>query len=99
MAFHVYLLQCGDGSYYIGHTDNIESRLAQHRVGALQGYTASRLPVSLLKAEAFPTREEALAAEMQLKGWGRAKKKAWVEDNFVLMKQLAKKDFSKRDVE
>jgi predicted GIY-YIG superfamily endonuclease len=95
MIFHVYLLRCSDGSYYAGHTDDIESRLAQHRSGTLQGYTASRLPVSLLKAEAFPTREEALAAEMQLKGWSRAKKEAWVKGDFVLLKQLAKKDFSK----
>lgn len=95
MAFHMYLLQCGDGSYYTGHTDNIESRLAQHQAGTLQGYTASRLPVSLLKAEAFPTREEALAAEMQLKGWGRAKKEAWVNNDFGLLQKLAKKNFPK----
>jgi predicted GIY-YIG superfamily endonuclease len=73
----------------------MESRLAQHRSGTLQGYTASRLPVSLLKVEAFLTREEALAAEMQLKGWSRAKKEAWVNDDFGLLRQLAKKSFSK----
>ncbi len=95
MAFHVYLLRCSDSSYYIGHTDNLESRLAQHQSGTLQGYTASRLPVILLKAESFPTREEALAAEMQLKGWNRAKKEAWVNNDFGLLKQLAKKNFPK----
>ncbi|MDB5762206.1 MAG: endonuclease containing a domain protein [Herminiimonas sp.] len=75
--------------------DDIESRVAQHQSGAFPGYTATRLPVTLMKAENFPTREEALAAEMQLKGWGRAKKEAWVKGDFVLLKQLAKKDFSK----
>jgi predicted GIY-YIG superfamily endonuclease len=64
MAFHVYLLSCSDRSYYIGHTDNLEGRIAQHQCGELKGYTATRRPVVLLKAESFPTREEALAAEM-----------------------------------
>ena len=95
MAFHVYLLRCSDNSYYIGHTDNIEMRLAQHQSGVLQGYTSTRLPVTLMKAESFSTREEALAAEMQLKGWGRTKKEAWIKNDFVLLKKLAKKDFSK----
>lgn len=97
MAFYVYLLHCSDGSYYVGHTDNIESRLAQHQTGVLPGYTATRLPVKLLKSESFPTREEALTAEMQLKGWSRVKKEAWVNNDFVLLQQLAKKKFFKRD--
>ena len=96
MAFHVYLLRCSDGSYYIGHTDNIEARLAQQQSGALPGYTTTRLPVILMKVESFSTREEALAAEMQLKGWGRAKKEAWIKNDFGLLKKLARKDFSER---
>jgi len=96
MAFHVYLLRCVDHSYYVGHTDNLESRIAQHQTGELPGYTATRRPVMLLKSEFFATREEALAAERQLKGWGRAKKEAWVKGDFGLLKQLAKKNFAKR---
>jgi predicted GIY-YIG superfamily endonuclease len=96
MVFHVYLLACVDGSYYVGHTDNLEMRLGQHQTGACQGYTHSRLPVVLLKAEGFETREEALGAEMRLKGWSRAKKEAWVKGDFALLTLLAKKDFSRR---
>jgi len=92
MAFYTYLLQCSDGSYYVGHTDNIEYRLAQHQSGEVPGYTSDRLPVTLLKVEDFPTREEALAAEMQLKGWTRAKKEAWITHDFVSLKRLAKKN-------
>ena len=95
MAFYVYLLRCADQSYYVGHTDNMESRLAQHQAGALPGYTAQRLPVILFKVESFPTREEALASEMQLKGWSRAKKEAWIKGDFLLLQQLAKKKFGK----
>ena len=98
MAFYVYLLHCPDRSYYVGHTDNLELRIAQHQSGELVGYTTRRLPVVLLQAETFSTREEALVAEMQLKGWGRAKEEAWIRGDFVLLTQLAKKDFSRRKI-
>ena len=46
--FWVYILRCSDGSYYTGHTDNLESRIAQHQSGECEGYTATRLPVELV---------------------------------------------------
>ena len=95
-VFHGCLLSCADGSYYMGHTDSLEMRAGQHMSGACEGYTRTRLPVALLKAEGFETREEALSAEMRLKGWSRAKKEAWVKGDFALLKVLAKKDFSKK---
>jgi predicted GIY-YIG superfamily endonuclease len=91
MSFYVYLLRCSDQSYYVGHTDDIESRIAQHQSGLIPGYTARRRPVTLLKAEMLPTREEALAAEIQIKGWTRRKKEAWAADNFEALKQFSKK--------
>ena len=30
MAFFVYILECSDGSYYTGHTDDLETRLVAH---------------------------------------------------------------------
>ncbi|MGS0742080.1 GIY-YIG nuclease family protein [Glaciimonas sp. GG7] len=65
--------------------------MAQHQSAEIVGYTSKRLPVTLLKTESFPTREEALTAEMQLKGWNRAKKEAWIMNDFVALKRLAKK--------
>ena len=64
MPFFTYLLRCNDGSYYVGHTEDLEYRLAQHRSGALGGYTAGRLPVSLEWSQDFPTRDEAFDAEI-----------------------------------
>lgn len=90
MAFYVYLLRCSDGSYYVGHTDDIDLRLAQHQTGALGGYTARRLPVVLLRCEMFPTRDEAFAAERRLKGWSRAKKEAWVDGDWDRVSELAR---------
>ena len=37
MSFWVYILRCGDGSYYTGHTDDLESRLHQHQARDFRG--------------------------------------------------------------
>ena len=39
MAFYCYILRCSDGSFYTGHTDNLEHRIAQHHSGELACYT------------------------------------------------------------
>ncbi len=90
MSFYVYILRCVDYSYYVGHTDDLESRLAQHRAGEVSGYTQGRRPVRLVFSEEFPTRQEALAAERQLKGWSRAKKEAMIMGNWDRVRLLAR---------
>ncbi|WP_199555921.1 GIY-YIG nuclease family protein [Sandaracinobacteroides hominis] len=89
MAFHTYILRCADGSYYVGHTDNLEHRLAEHQSGTRGGYTSRRRPVTLLWSQHFQTRDDAFAAERQLKGWSRAKKEAMMAGNWELVSQLA----------
>ena len=90
MDFYAYLLLCNDGSYYAGHTDDIDTRMAQHQTGALGGYTAARRPVTLVWSETFPTRDEALAAELQIKGWSKAKKEALIAGDWNLISFLAR---------
>jgi putative endonuclease len=89
MAFYAYLLHCNDGSYYAGHTDNLELRIAQHQTGAQGGYTAKRLPVTLVWSNSFQTRDEALSAERKLKGWSRLKKEALIAGDWGMISQLA----------
>ena len=89
MAFWVYMLRCSDHSYYIGHTDDLERRIAEHQSGALRGYTHSRRPVVLVFAQPFAIREEALACERQAKGWSRAKKMALIQNDWKRIQQLA----------
>ena len=93
--FWVYILRCADSSYYTGHTDNLDTRMGEHQSGYCGGYTASRLPVELVWTQECTTREEALAAEMQVKGWGRNKKEAMIRGDWDQVAQLAKKNFSK----
>ena len=78
MGFWVYIVHCSDNSYYTGHTDNLEKRLAEHKSGEFEGYTARRLPIRPLFTEEFSKREEALGRERQIKGWSRAKKEALI---------------------
>ena len=91
MSFWVYILKCNDNSYYTGHTDNLEKRLAEHQQQAHRScYTATRLPVELCFQQAFPTREEALASERQIKGWNRKKKEALMEGDWGEISRLSK---------
>jgi predicted GIY-YIG superfamily endonuclease len=89
MAFYVYILKCADGSYYTGHTENLENRLAAHHDGEIAGYTQMRHPVKLIFAEELPSREEALARERQIKGWARAKKEALIKQDWEGLVKLS----------
>jgi tRNA/rRNA methyltransferase len=91
MPFHTYLLRCSDRSYYVGHTDDLDARINQHRSGSVPGYTATRLPVELLWSQDFGDRDQAFAAERQIKGWSRAKKEALIAGDYDLLRVLARR--------
>jgi predicted GIY-YIG superfamily endonuclease len=92
--FFTYMLRCSDGSYYVGHTDDIENRVAQHETGAGSGYTATRQPVRLVWFEEFLTREEAKVVEAQIKKWSRRKKEALIAGRMDELKAAARKDWA-----
>lgn len=89
LSFYVYILRCVDYSYYVGHTDDLERRIAMHDAGEISGYTQGRRPVRLVFAQDFGTREEALQSERRLKGWSRAKKEALILENWDRLRELA----------
>ncbi len=90
MAFYTYILLCADGKYYTGHTDDLEKRIGQHQSGLIKGFTSSRLPVTLLWAQDFSTRYEALDAELKIKGWSQAKKEALIRGDWGAVSFFAK---------
>jgi len=90
VTFWSYVLRCADGSYYVGHTDDLERRVAQHQSGEIKGYTSSRLPVELMWSQEFSSREEALTAEFQVKDWSRAKKEALFRGDWSALSDAAK---------
>ncbi len=83
--FFVYILHCADCSYYVGHTDNFEQRLAQHQSGQLGGYTSARLPLTLAWSQPCESREQAFANERQIKNWSRVKKAALIAGNWQVL--------------
>lgn len=89
MGFYVYIMLCSDGSYYTGHMDNLESRLAAHQRGTIPGYTETRRPVELVFSEEFSSRDEAFQRERQIKGWRKAKKEALIKGDWERLRQLA----------
>ncbi|HET7370881.1 MAG TPA: GIY-YIG nuclease family protein [Gammaproteobacteria bacterium] len=85
------MLRCADGSFYIGHTDDLDVRVGQHRSASIPGcYTEARLPVELVYSQPFATRAEALASERQIKGWSRAKKQALIDSDWNEISRLAR---------
>jgi predicted GIY-YIG superfamily endonuclease len=89
MSFWVYILRCADGSYYTGHTDNLEKRIAEHQAGEIEGYTSTRLPVKLVFSQEFSSREEVLTCERQIKGWNRKKQEALMRGDWAEVSRLA----------
>ncbi len=93
MSFFAYILHCSDGSYYVGHTDDLEARIIAHQSGLLSGYTQNRRPVELVWHQEFAERDEAFAAERQIKGWSRPKKDALIRGDWDAVQLLSRKLF------
>jgi putative endonuclease len=75
--YHVYILECADGTLYVGSTNNLEKRMHEHNMlksGA--HYTKIRRPVVLRYSEPSPTLSSARKREIEIKKFSREKKLA-----------------------
>jgi len=88
--FFVYILVCADGSYYIGHTRDLASRVEAHNAGTGAQHTRERRPVRLVYSESHANRAAAVARERQLKGWTCAKKEALILRQFERLHGLSR---------
>ncbi len=77
--WYVYILECCDGSYYVGMTWQPDTRWRQHLslLGAL--YTHKHRPKRVAYLEEYENLEEARARELQIKGWTRVKKEKLIK--------------------
>jgi uncharacterized protein (TIGR02453 family) len=80
MPWYVYLARCADGTLYTGVTTDLEARERAHNRGRGAAYTRSRLPVTIIHAEAASDRGAALRRELAIKRLTRRDKEALVED-------------------
>jgi len=92
----MYILQCSDGSYYVGSTTDLERRLFEHEAGEGAKYTKCRRPVTLVYSQEFDSIAEAFYWEKQVQGWGRSKREALIRGERQLLPGLARKYFGAR---
>ncbi len=92
----MYILECADGSYYVGSTKDIERRLWEHQSGLGAKYTSQRLPVKLVYSEEYERVADAFAREKQVQNWSRAKREALIKGEYDSLPDLAKKKFVKK---
>ena len=76
---YTYILECKDGTFYTGWTNNLEKRLKDHNDGKGAKYTKTRSPVVLAYYEEFATKEEAMKREYAIKQMKRSEKKKLIE--------------------
>jgi putative endonuclease len=89
----IYILRCADGSYYTGITRrSVEERVSEHVLGLDPAcYTFRRRPLTLVHSEHYERIADAVAAERRIKGWSRAKKRAYMSGDFAALVSLAKR--------
>lgn len=72
--YYIYILRCSDTTLYTGWTTDITKRIAQHNAGKGAKYTRSRLPVTCVYSEEYPSKEEAMKREYEIKQLSREEK-------------------------
>jgi putative endonuclease len=92
-TYYVYILRCSDGTFYVGMTNNVELRVAQHNYGLSErSYTFSRRPVVCVYVSEYREVLEAIACEKKLKGWSHAKKDALVRGDCTQLRALSRRN-------
>jgi putative endonuclease len=74
MLFFVYILQCCDGSFYTGCTNNLKERMRQHENGKGAKYTKAHRPKQIAYTESHNSRGQAMKREREIKKLSHQKK-------------------------
>ncbi|GAA3833555.1 GIY-YIG nuclease family protein [Nocardioides panacisoli] len=91
-----YIVECADGSYYVGSTTDLDRRIWEHNEGVGAAYTRRRRPVELVWCAQFARVDEAFAFEKRVQGWGRAKRQALIEGRTEDLGDLASRSWAAR---
>ncbi len=76
----VYIVECADGTFYTGITNDLERRIDEHNAGKGARYTRGRGPVSLRYHELQPDRSRASAREREIKAMSRSGKRGLIAE-------------------
>jgi len=87
-----YIIECADGTLYVGSTTDLERRISEHNLGEGAIYTKirRRRPVKLVWAVEYDRIDDAFAYEKQIQNWSRAKRIALIEGRFRDLPVLAR---------
>ncbi len=78
MVYHVYILASATGVLYVGVTNNLERRIAQHKEKRVSGFTKRYSVTRLVYFEAYGDVRNAITREKEIKAWRREKKLALI---------------------
>jgi len=78
-AWHVYILECADGTYYTGVSNDVPARITAHNLGKGAKYTRARLPVRLVHKQRAKSKGSALSREAVIKSLSRSEKIALIK--------------------
>ena len=86
-----YILECADGSFYVGSTFDLERRVSEHDAGLGATYTRRRRPVRLVWAGEFARIDDAYLFEKRVQGWSRRKRIALIEGRLGDLPELSRR--------
>jgi putative endonuclease len=86
-VYHLYIIECDNGSFYTGITTDIKRRFSEHASGKGAGYTRGRKPKKIVYTEECGTRSEALRRECAIKKLSRSEKIELVENQSAMIKK------------
>jgi putative endonuclease len=89
--YWVYIVASRTGTLYIGMTNNLYVRVAQHKSGEIEDFSSDYKCNRLVYWESFDDVLKAINREKQLKGWRRAKKIVLIESMNPRWEDLAEK--------
>ena len=87
--YYVYIMTNNSGTLYMGVTNNLERRVAEHKQGATVGFTRKYKMTRLVYYEATADIRFAIEREKQIKGWVRRRKIALIAQMNPYWKDLS----------
>lgn len=73
--FYLYIVECSNGTYYTGTTNNIERRWQEHQQGVGSNYTHKHRAMKLVLVKEYQSIDLAREAEQKIKKWSQTKKR------------------------
>lgn len=79
--FFVYILECSDGSFYTGYTNDLVKRVKRHNNGDGSKYVRTRLPARLVFSKPYKYFKLAVLQERRIKTLTRKQKEDLIRDH------------------